>query len=188
MKQLEKRISDRTVLKLIRMWLKCPVVEEEKGGKRKITKPRSGTPQGGVISPLLANIYLNEVDWCFDAIRIKTAQGSYEAVNYHRFSDDIVITVSGHHTKRGWAERALLRLREQLAPLGVELNAEKTRMVDTLKGEVSSSGALLEKMRAGKAGSQTSSPFLALRITAARRERDISNSNGVPVVRSSGLV
>ena len=94
-----------------------------------------GVPQGGPFSPLAANIYLNEIDWMFDAIRRKTAQGSYEAVNYHRFADDIVITVSGHHTKRGWAERALLRLREQLAPLGVELNTEKTVVVDTLNGE-----------------------------------------------------
>jgi hypothetical protein len=61
-------------------------------------------------------------------------------VNYHRFADDIVIAVSGHHTKRGWAERgwaerALQRLQEQFAPLGVELNQEKTKVVDTLKGE-----------------------------------------------------
>src|SRR5947209_10747294 len=89
----------------------------------------------GVFSPLAANIYLNEVDWFFDAVRRKTAEGDYEAVNYHRFADDIVITVSGHHTKRGWAERALQRLQEQIAPLGVELNLEKTRMVNTLKGE-----------------------------------------------------
>jgi len=47
----------------------------------------------------------------------------------------LVITVSGHHTKRGWAERALQRLHEQLAPLGVELNKEKTKVVDTLNGE-----------------------------------------------------
>jgi hypothetical protein len=67
----------------------------------------------------------------------KTAEGDYEAVNYHRFADDIVITVSGHHAKRGWAERALQRLQEQIAPLGVELNLEKTRMVNTLKGEAS---------------------------------------------------
>jgi RNA-directed DNA polymerase len=47
----------------------------------------------------------------------------------------LVITVSGHHTKRGWAERALQRLHEQFTPLGVELNKEKTKVVDTLKGE-----------------------------------------------------
>src|SRR5206468_9775474 len=84
---------------------------------------------------LAANIYLNEIDWFFDAIRRKTAEGDYEAVNYHRFADDIVITVSGHHTKRGWAERALQRLQEQLALIGVELNREKTKMVNTLQGE-----------------------------------------------------
>src|SRR5919106_862914 len=53
---------------------------------------RFGVPQGGPFSPLAANIYLNEVDWTFDAIRRKTAQGPYEAVNHHRFTDDIVIT------------------------------------------------------------------------------------------------
>ena len=94
-----------------------------------------GVPQGGPFSPLAANIYLNEVDWFFEAIRRKTAEGEYEAVNYHRFADDIVITVSGHHTKRGWAERALQRLQEQIALLGVELNLEKTRVVNMLKQE-----------------------------------------------------
>ena len=56
-------------------------------------------------------------------------------MNYHRFADDIVITLSGHHTKRGWAGRAQQRLQEQLTPLGVELNQEKTKVVDLLKGE-----------------------------------------------------
>jgi RNA-directed DNA polymerase len=98
------------------------------GGKR-------GVPQGGPFSPLAANIYLNEVDWAFDAIRCQTAQGPYEAVNYHRFADDIIITVSGHHTKRGWAARALQRLQEFLAPLGVEMNLEKTTVVNLLAGE-----------------------------------------------------
>ena len=91
--------------------------------------------KGGPFSPLAANIYLNELDWTFDAIRRKTAEGPYETVNYHRFADDIVITIDGHHSKRGWAERAQQRLQEQLTPLGVELNKEKTRVVNTLKGE-----------------------------------------------------
>jgi len=93
-----------------------------------------GVPQGGPFSPLAANIYLNEVDWAFDAIRRKTAEGPYEAVNYHRFSDDIVIAVSGHSSKRGWAARALERLQKELEPLGVSLNHDKTRIVNTLKG------------------------------------------------------
>jgi RNA-directed DNA polymerase len=119
--KIAKRVQDPQVLHLVKQIIKA-------GGK-------IGVPQGGPFSPLAANIYLNEVDWAFDAIRRKTAEGPYEAVNYHRFADDIVITVSGHHTKRGWAERALQRLQEQFTPLGVELNKEKTKVVDTLKGE-----------------------------------------------------
>jgi group II intron reverse transcriptase/maturase len=119
--KIAKRIQDPQVMHLVKQILQA-------GGKL-------GVPQGGPFSPLAANIYLNEVDWFFDATRRKTAQGGYEAINYHRFADDIVITVSGHHTKRGWANRALQRLQEQLAPLGVDLNQEKTRMVDMLKGE-----------------------------------------------------
>ena len=118
---IAKRVQDPQVLHLVKQIIKA-------GGK-------IGVPQGGPFSPLAANIYLNETDWTFDAIRRKTAQGSYEAVNYHRFADDIVITVDGHHNKRGWAQRALQRLQEQLAPLGIELNQEKTKVVDLLKGE-----------------------------------------------------
>jgi RNA-directed DNA polymerase len=119
--KIARRIQDPQVLQLVKQILQA-------GGKL-------GVPQGGPFSPLAANIYLNEVDWYFDAIRRKTAEGTYEAVNYHRFADDIVVTVSGHHTKRGWAERALQRLQEQFELIGVELNREKTKVVNTLKGE-----------------------------------------------------
>jgi group II intron reverse transcriptase/maturase len=118
---IAKRVQDPQVLHLVKLIVKAT-------GK-------VGVPQGGPFSPLAANIYLNEVDWAFDAIRCQTAQGPYEAVNYHRFADDIVITVSGHRSKRGWAERALERLQEELAPLKVTLNREKTRIADTLRGE-----------------------------------------------------
>ena len=119
--QIAKRIKDPKVMHLIKQIIKM-------AGK-------VGVPQGGPFSPLAANIYMNEVDWAFDNIRRKTAYKSYEAVNYHRFADDIVITVSGHYTKHGWTERALLRLKEYIEPLKVSLNAEKTKIVDTLKGE-----------------------------------------------------
>ena len=119
--KIAKRVQDPRVMHLIKQVIKA-------AGK-------IGVPQGGPLSPLAANIYLNEIDWMFEAIRRKTAQGPYEAVNYHRFADDICITVSGHHTKRGWAERALQRLEEQLTPLGVTLNREKTKIVDTLKDD-----------------------------------------------------
>jgi group II intron reverse transcriptase/maturase len=115
------RVQDPDVMHLIKKILKT-------GGK-------IGVSQGGPFSPLAANIYLNEVDWTFDEIRKKTVQGEYDAVNYHRFADDIVITVSGHHTKRGWPERAMQRLQEQLEPLKVQMNPEKTKVVNMLKGE-----------------------------------------------------
>ncbi len=118
---IAKRVQDPQVLRLVKQIISAT--------------GRIGVPQGGPFSPLAANIYLNEVDWAFDAIRRKTAQGPYEAVNYHRFSDDIVITVSGHSSKRGWAARALERLQEELEPLGVSLNRDKTKIVNTLKGE-----------------------------------------------------
>lgn len=116
--KIAKRVQDPEVMHLIKQIIKA-------AGK-------VGVPQGGPFSPLAANIYLNEIDWMFDAIRRKTARGPYEAVNYHRFADDIVITVSGHSMKAGWAERALQRLEEQLIPMGVALNREKTKIVNTL--------------------------------------------------------
>ncbi|HWB82588.1 MAG TPA: group II intron reverse transcriptase/maturase [Bryobacteraceae bacterium] len=121
MDKIAKRVQDPQIMHLVKQILKA-------AGK-------IGVPQGGPFSPLAANIYLTEIDWMFDTIRRETAQGPYEAVNYHRFADDLVITVSGHHTKRGWAKRALQRLEEQLIPLGVTLNREKTKIVDTQKGE-----------------------------------------------------
>jgi RNA-directed DNA polymerase len=119
--KIAKRIQDPQIMQVVKQVIKA-------AGK-------IGVPQGGPFSPLASNIYLNEVDWTFDAIRRKTAEGEFEAVNYHRFADDMLITVSGHSSKRGWAELALQRLREQLEPLGVELNLEKTRMVNALKGD-----------------------------------------------------
>jgi group II intron reverse transcriptase/maturase len=121
LKMIARRVQDPQILRLVKQIVK--------------TAGKVGVPQGGPFSPLAANIYLNEVDWYFDGIRRQTATGEYEAVNYHRFADDIVITVSGHHTKRGWAKRALLRLGERLEPLGVKLNVEKTKVADILRGE-----------------------------------------------------
>jgi group II intron reverse transcriptase/maturase len=100
--KIAKRVQDPRVMHLVKQIIKV-------GGN-------VGVAQGGPFSPLAANIYLNEVDWAFDAIRRSTAEGPFEAVNYHRFADAMVITVSGHHSKRGWVHRARQRLEEQLAP------------------------------------------------------------------------
>jgi RNA-directed DNA polymerase len=164
---IAKRVQDPQVMHLVKQIIKA-------GGKL-------GVPQGGPFSPLAANIYLNEVDWFFDAIRRKTAQESYEAVNYHRFADDIVITVSAHHTKRGWAERALQRLQEQLVPLGVELNEEKTQVVNLLDGEAFSFlGFDLRRVRkrAGDGYYIQMTPRKKARIAIKAKVRDIIGHGG----------
>ena len=119
--QIARRVQDPAVLQLGKQLWKA-------GGK-------IGVLQGGPVSPLAATIDLNEVDGAFDAIRRQTTQGPDEAVNYHRFAEDIVITGRGHHSNRGWAARAWPRLREHLARLGVEVNLEKPKGVDSIRGE-----------------------------------------------------
>ena len=92
MSLLEERIADRTVLKLIRMWLKCTIVDQDKNtGKDKMTKPREGTPQGGVISPLLANVYLNFFDRAFN--RDEDSPSKFANAKLIRYADDFVIMV-----------------------------------------------------------------------------------------------
>jgi group II intron reverse transcriptase/maturase len=109
-----RRISDRRVLKLLRKWLWCGVLEE--GTVRTST---AGTPQGGVISPLLANIYLDALDtaWTRDYGHLGRLV---------RFADDLVILCR----RRSQAEEALRRLQDILAGLKLELHPEKTRLVE----------------------------------------------------------
>jgi len=121
------------------------------------------------------------VDWFFDAIRRKTAEGPYEAVNYHRFANDIVITVSGHHTKRGWAELALKRLQEQLTLIGVELNQEKTKVVDTLKGEAFSYLGFDLRRVAKRSGNDH-----YLLMTSRKKVRKAINATNRDIIRCGG--
>jgi RNA-directed DNA polymerase len=87
---LRLRVADRSVLKLIRMWLETPVVEapEEKGGKPKLSRPQQGTPQGGVISPLLANLYLHWFDKVFHGSR---GPARWAGAKLVRYADDFVV-------------------------------------------------------------------------------------------------
>ena len=115
------RVSDDRILGLLKRMLKA-------GGKR-------GVPQGGVISPLLSNLYLNEVDRMLERAREVTRTGRYTHIQYARFADDMVILVDGFRRWQ-WLERAVWkRLLEELGKLGVELNRDKTRRVDLVKGE-----------------------------------------------------
>jgi len=115
------RVNDADVLRLLKMILKA-------SGKK-------GVPQGGVISPLLSNLYLNEVDRMLERAKEVTRRGKYTYVTYARYADDLVILVDAF-PQHDWLLKAVAkRLREELAKLGVEVNEEKSRVVDLAKGE-----------------------------------------------------
>jgi RNA-directed DNA polymerase len=94
-----------------------------------------GVPQGGVISPLLSNIYLNEVDGMLEKAIITTRRGALTSVQYARFADDLVILIHSD-PRHDWLLKAVeRRLREELAKLRVAINEDKSRLVDVRKGE-----------------------------------------------------
>jgi Reverse transcriptase (RNA-dependent DNA polymerase) len=96
---------------------------------------RYGVPQGGVISPLLSNIYLNEVDRMLERAKEVTRNGKYTYIEYARFADDMVILIDAF-PRHDWLPAAVeKRLREELAALQVEINEEKSRTVDLSRGE-----------------------------------------------------
>jgi len=123
MAMIEKRISDRQVLKLIRMWLKSPIVEKDReSGKMNITKPARGTPQGGVISPLLSNIYLHEFDRAFH--EDKDSPRYFANARLVRFADDFVVMAKYMGGRiQAWIERKLED------DLGLSINKKKTKIV-----------------------------------------------------------
>ena len=94
-----------------------------------------GVPQGGVISPLLSNLYLTEVDRMLERAMETTRNGKYTYVQYAGFADDVVILTDSHR-RHDWLMKAVgKRLREELAKLQVEINEEKSRTVDLAKGD-----------------------------------------------------
>lgn len=119
--KVAKRVNDDDVMHLLSMILKA-------SGKR-------GVPQGGVISPLLGNVYLNEVDTMLERAKNITREGRYTHVEYARYADDLVILVDGHR-RQDWLLRAVnRRVREEIGKLHVEVNEDKSRTVDMTKGE-----------------------------------------------------
>jgi len=121
MQSVRRRISDGRILKLIKMWLEAPVVEEDNDGTRRgCSNPGQGTPQGGVISPLLANIYINRFlkFWSQQGLNRKL---DARIVNY---ADDFVILTRGH------AKEALEVTRRVMKAMGLTLNEQKTRLTD----------------------------------------------------------
>jgi RNA-directed DNA polymerase len=119
--KVARRVSDGDVLHLLKMMLKA--------------SGQKGVPQGGVISPLLSNLYLNEVDKMLERAKETTRNGKYTYVEYARYADDLVILVDAF-PRHDWLLGAVdKRLREELAKLHVEINEAKSRVVDLGKGE-----------------------------------------------------
>ena len=119
--KVAQRVDDADVMHLLKIMLKA-------SGKQ-------GVPQGGVISPLLSNIYLTEVDRMLERAREATRYGKYTSVEYARFADDLVILIDAHQ-RHDWLMAAVeKRLREELAELQVEINEEKSQIVDLRRGE-----------------------------------------------------
>jgi group II intron reverse transcriptase/maturase len=166
LKFVEHRVADRRILRLIQKWLKAGVSEDGQWSETKV-----GTPQGAVASPLLANIYLHYVfDLWVEAWRKKVATGTVVVV---RYADDLVLGFEN----RADAERFLAEFRERLAKFGLELHADKTRLIEFGRY------AARNRQRRGEGkpetftflgfthfcGQLTTGPFIVWRITAKKR-------------------
>ena len=130
MATVAERICDGEILRLIQMWLKAPIMEMDKDGtKRNIgggKGNRTGTPQGGVISPLLSNLYLHILDRIWERNNLQQRLGA----RIVRYADDIVILC-----RRSKSDKAMAVLRQILERLKLTLNETKTKTVNAHKGK-----------------------------------------------------
>jgi RNA-directed DNA polymerase len=135
LRKLAMRVKDPAILQLVKQMLKA-------NGKR-------GVPQGGVLSPLLANVYLNELDQAMEEEMSKRRrEGRWERVVYTRYADDLVILVDGYPQWQPHVGMMQKRLEEELRKVEIEINEEKTKVVDF--GSGGSFGFLGFDLRAGR--------------------------------------
>jgi RNA-directed DNA polymerase len=159
MRCLERRIADRSVLRLIRMWLEAPVSEDDEEGRPRLTRVTQGTPQGGVISPLLANLYLH---WFEKLFARDDGPGRWANAKLVRYADDFVV-LARYQTRRliNWIEGTLEgRFR-------LTINREKTRVV-----------------RLREAGTSLSFLGFTLRYDSDRYGRDRTYLNVIPSAKA----
>jgi len=114
--KIAERVQDGKVLRLIKLILRA-------SGKR-------GVGQGGTGSPLFSNIYLNGIDMMLEKAKEVTATEGYPRVEYVRWADDLVVLIDGYRKHRWLVPAVYKRLKEELSKLGLELNEEKTKIVD----------------------------------------------------------
>jgi RNA-directed DNA polymerase len=149
--KVARRVQDPDVLRLLKLILKST-------GKQ-------GVPQGGVISPVLSNLYLNEVDRMLEKAKETTRTGPYTHVEYARYADDMVILIDAH-PQNDWLLGAVdKRLRQELAKLRVEINEEKSRVVDLRKDESFAFLGFEYRLIPGRSGK------LRLQVTPKQKKR-----------------
>jgi RNA-directed DNA polymerase len=147
LKSVARRIVDRRVLHLIKMWLECPVEEtDQRGRTRRTTEARDsrrGIPQGSPLSPLLANLYMRRFVLGWKKLGLERSLGT-RLVTY---ADDLVILC-----RRGNAEKALHHLREIMSKLKLTVNEEKTRICRVPDGEFDFLGYSFGRMYSARTG------------------------------------
>jgi len=158
-----RRIADRHILRLLTDWLRAPVVVERDDGKRETrggTRTRHGTPQGGVISPLLANVYLHAFD---TAWRAGGLERRWQA-RLIRYADDFVICC---RAKAGQVQTVVA---DQLQTLGLTLNSAKTRVLDARQEAFTFLGFTVRVVRSRRTG--RTFPLVRPSAPACQRLRD----------------
>ena len=186
LKLVAVRIVDKHILKLIKMWLKAPVVEESADGKKRYIGNSQGSPQGGVISPLLANIYLNVLDMTWKYKKVQERFGA----RLVRYADDCVALCSGN------TERVLGGINAVLSDLGLSLNKEKTKVVDATEEGFDFLGYTTSLVKSRKTGrryplirpSKKSLKHIRAEIKGITNRRNFSLPNDVILNKLNGVV
>src|SRR3974377_848568 len=171
-KSVTRRIVDRRVLHLIKMWLECPVEEtDDRGRKTRTTEARDkrrGIPQGSPISPLLANLYMRRFVLGWKKLGLQGSRGSMLVT----YADDLVILC-----RKGKAEEALQRLREIMGKLRLTVNEEKTRICKVPDGEFDFLGYTFGRMYSARTGKA----YLGFRPSKKSIKRMVDNVHALTV-------
>jgi group II intron reverse transcriptase/maturase len=172
LKSVARRIVDRRVLHLIKMWLVCPVEEtDDRGRKTRTTEAkdkRRGIPQGSPISPLLANLYMRRFVLGWKKLGLERCLGSRIVA----YADDLVILC-----RKGKAEEALQRLREIMGKLKLAVNEEKTRICRVPEGEFDFLGHTFGRMYTARTGKA----YLGYRPSKKSIKRMVENIHALTV-------